>query len=75
VSQVGFAAAPLQPLTLQPLQLLLEPGPGALRPHIEAALAAHGRPLRWAVTAVLTTAEGKTALQIEAVVTNGVVGV
>ena len=74
MSKVGIATLPLQPLTLQSLQLELAPRPGALRPQIVAALAAHGRPLRWAVTAVTTTAAGETVLQIEAVVINGVVG-
>jgi len=35
-----------------PLLLDLERRPGPLRPQVLAALAAHGRPLRWAITAV-----------------------
>lgn len=39
-------------LRLNPLELRLQRRPGPLLPQIEAALAAHGRVLRWAVTAV-----------------------
>ncbi|MCP9888302.1 hypothetical protein KBY96_10235 [Cyanobium sp. ATX 6A2] len=48
---------------LRPLALQLRRGPGALRPQIHALLAAHGEPLRWAITA----AEGDV-LFLEAVV-------
>jgi len=53
---------------LVPLLLQLERRPGALRPQILEALAAHGRPLRWAITAVDSGSDGATQLQIEAVV-------
>ncbi|EDY38980.1 hypothetical protein CPCC7001_1859 [Cyanobium sp. PCC 7001] len=39
-------------LRLRPLLLRLRRQPGALRPQVLAALEAHGRPLRWAITAV-----------------------
>ena len=48
---LGLASLTLQPLTLE---LRLEPerqGTSALRPAILAALSAHGRPLRRAITA------------------------
>ena len=38
-------------LELQPLLLQLQPEPGPLTPQILGALRAHGRPLRWAITA------------------------
>lgn len=44
--------------------LQLERQPGPLRAQIEAALAGHGQPLRWAITAVPQPGQ----LQIEAVV-------
>jgi len=51
-------------LSLQCVQLQLErPTAGPLRPAVVAAVAAHGSPLRWAITA----ASG-TQLRIEAVV-------
>ena len=50
-------------MRLEPLALRLCRRPGPLRPQIEDALAAHGRALRWAITAV----EG-TELVLEAVV-------
>ena len=53
--------------SLCPLELRLQRRPGLLLPQIEAALAAHGRPLRWAVTAV-ETHDDQTELLIEAVV-------
>ena len=56
-------------LELLPLQLRLERHPGALLPQIEAALAGHGRPLRWAITAVEPGTAGRPpVLMIEAVV-------
>jgi hypothetical protein len=48
---------------LKPLLITLERGPGPLRPQVLAALAAHGRPLRWAITAV----EPERGLRIEAI--------
>ncbi len=53
----AFALAPLQ------LQIRREPGP--LLPQIHRALVAHGRPLRWAITAVDSAA---ATLTLEAVV-------
>jgi len=61
---------------LVPLLLQLERRPGPLRPQILAALAAHGRPLRWAITAAAADnpaeipPDGTSVmrLQIEAVV-------
>jgi hypothetical protein len=55
---------------LNPLELRLQRRTGPLLPQIEAALAPHGRVLRWAVTAVETPMD-KTEpaeLLIEAVV-------
>lgn len=51
-------------LALSPVLLQLQRQPGPLLPQIQAALAAHGQPLRWAITAVPEPG----ALQIEAVV-------
>ena len=59
-----------------PLRLTLQRQPGPLLPQIEAALARHGQPLRWAITAVELAAAGSVGaapvpaavLQIEAVV-------
>jgi hypothetical protein len=50
-------------LQLRPVQLQLLPAPGPLRSRVQAALAVHGRPLRWAITAA-----GPEGLAIEAVV-------
>ena len=55
-------------LELQPLLLQLERGPGALTPQILGAIAAHGRPLRWAITAAEPLPHGGARLQIEAVI-------
>ncbi|MBM5788339.1 MAG: hypothetical protein FJ071_00870 [Cyanobacteria bacterium M_DeepCast_200m_mx_001] len=55
-------------LELQPLLLQLERGPGPLTPQVLAALAAHGRPLRWAITAAERRPQGGARLQIEAVI-------
>jgi hypothetical protein len=62
-------------MKLVPLELRLSRRPGSLRTQIESALASHGRPLRWAITAV----EGQPGLQaqllcIEAVVIASVAG-
>ncbi|MFM7675559.1 MAG: hypothetical protein ACKO5F_08215 [Synechococcus sp.] len=51
--------------TLAPLQLQLRREPGPLLPQIDRALAAHGCPLRWAVTAVDPATQ---TLTLEAVV-------
>jgi hypothetical protein len=53
---------------LRPLLLQLERQSGSLRSQIEAAVAAHGTPLRWAITAVQQRADQPALLQIEAVV-------
>ncbi len=67
-------------MRLVPLLLQLERRPGPLRPQILEALAAHGRPLRWAITAATPDNPSETPpqtppdstavtrLQIEAVV-------
>ena len=57
---------------LQPVTLRLQRAPGPLTPQIERALAIHGDPLRWAITAV-EPGEGQllltgSVLLIEAVV-------
>ena len=60
-----------QPIDLQPVELELRRQPGPLLTQIQAALAAHGRPLRWAITAVEPNPAGGAAgslLRIEAVV-------
>lgn len=48
--------------------LQLERAPGPLRPQIQAALRAHGEPLRWAITAVQPRPAAPALLQIEAIV-------
>ena len=53
---------------LRPVLLQQERRTGSLRSQIEAALAAHGTPLRWAITAVQQRADQPALLQIEAVV-------
>jgi hypothetical protein len=53
---------------LRPVLLQLERRPGALRAQVESALLRHGQPLRWAITDVDLSAEGRSLLQIEAVV-------
>ena len=53
---------------LRPLLLQLERQSGSLRGQIEAAVAAHGTHLRWAITAVQQRADQPALLQIEAVV-------
>jgi hypothetical protein len=63
----------LQPtdFQLQPVELELRRQPGPLLAQIQAALAAHGRPLRWAITTVEPNPAGGAAgslLRIEAVV-------
>lgn len=40
-------------MILEPVVLQLQRRPGPLLPQIQAALAAHGEPLRWAITAVM----------------------
>ncbi|MEB3263785.1 MAG: hypothetical protein VKJ66_05360 [Synechococcus sp.] len=60
------AAEPFpQAFTLAPLQLQLRRQPGPLLPQIHRALTAHGRPLRWAITAVDPASQ---TLTLEAVV-------
>ncbi len=58
---------------LLPVLLQLERQPGSLREQVEAAVGAHGTPLRWAITAVEHRPEQPPLLQIEAVVLNGAV--
>ena len=53
---------------LRPLLLQLERQSGSLRGQIEAAVAAHGTPLRWAITAVKQRPDQPPLLQIEAAV-------
>ncbi len=53
---------------LRPVLLQMEPRPGSLRAQVETALLCHGQPLRWAITAVDQSAEGRSLLQVEAVV-------
>jgi hypothetical protein len=53
---------------LLPLLLQLERQPGSLREQVQAAVGAHGTPLRWAITAVVHRPEQPPMLQIEAVV-------
>ena len=55
-------------MRLVPLLLQLERRPGALRPQVLEALAAHGRPLRWAITEAAADSTGVVRLQVEAVV-------
>ena len=57
---------------LLPLLLQLERQPGSLREQVEAAVGAHGTPLRWAITAVQHRPEQPSLIQIEAVVLSGV---
>ncbi len=56
---------------LLPLLLQLERQPGSLREQVEAAVCAHGTPLRWAITGVERRPEQPPMLQIEAVVLSG----
>jgi hypothetical protein len=61
----------LQSINLQPVELELRREPGPLLAQIQAALAAHGSPLRWAITAVEPNPAGGAVgslLRIEAVV-------
>jgi hypothetical protein len=53
---------------LRPLLLELERQSGSLRAQIEAAVAVHGIPLRWAITGVHQRPDQPSLLQIEAVV-------
>jgi hypothetical protein len=65
-SEAGCAAEAC-PVKLQPLALRLTRRPGPLLAQIEAALRLHGRPLRWAITAVEPGERGAELL-LEAVV-------
>ena len=56
---------------LRPLLLQLERQSGSLRSQIQASVAAHGTPLRWAITAVEQRPDQPALLQIEAVVHSG----
>ena len=53
---------------LLPVLLQLQRQPGSLREQLEAAVGAHGTPLRWAITAVDHRPVQPPMLQIEAVV-------
>jgi hypothetical protein len=55
---------------LELLELQLQRREGPLVPQIQAALAGHGEPLRWAITAVHQGPSG-ASLQIEAVMVQG----
>ncbi len=59
------SAEPVSPssLELRSVELQLQRSPGPLLPQVLAALAMHGRPLRWAITGVCGD-----ALDLEAVV-------
>ena len=48
--------------TLQPVCLRVSRAAGPLLPQIEAALALHGQPLRWAITAVEPPADPTAGL-------------
>ncbi|MYI72627.1 MAG: hypothetical protein F4099_09075 [Synechococcus sp. SB0673_bin_10] len=63
---VGDATVRLQRVSLE---LMLEPGP-LLEP-IEEALAQHGAPLRWAITACTALPGGQRWIRLEAVVLHG----
>jgi hypothetical protein len=52
---------------LEPLELRLLRQGGPLLDQVRQALAAHGRPLRWAITVVEPSSEG-SVLVVEAVV-------
>ena len=54
-------------MRLEPLELRLLRQGGPLLDQVRQALAAHGRPLRWAITAVDPSSEGPVRV-IEAVV-------
>jgi hypothetical protein len=54
-------------MRLEPLELRLLRQGGPLLDQVRQALAAHGRPLRWAITAVEPSPEG-SVLVVEAVV-------
>ncbi|MCP9916859.1 hypothetical protein [Cyanobium sp. ATX 6F1] len=55
-------------MTLESLELWFELAPGLLRPQVLAALAPHGEPLRWALTAVEVEVDGARRARLEAVV-------
>ncbi|MCP9771316.1 hypothetical protein KBY66_01525 [Synechococcus sp. Tobar12-5m-g] len=64
-------------MRLEALEFWLEAGPGPLLPEVLAALAAHGEPLRWAITAAESIGDGaaesgggagRSRLRLEAVV-------
>ncbi|WP_254938764.1 hypothetical protein [Cyanobium sp. Morenito 9A2] len=55
-------------MRLKPLELWVELGPGPLRSQVLAALAPHGEPLRWALTAVESRGDGGRRVRLEAVV-------
>ena len=65
-------------MRLEALEFWMEAGPGPLLPEVLVALAAHGEPLRWAITAAEPIldgpawpgggAPGRRRLRLEAVV-------
>lgn len=63
VMDMGYSTPRLQRVSLE---LILEPGP-LLEP-IEKALAQHGTPLRWAITACTALPEGQRWIRLEAMV-------
>jgi len=64
----GIGGAPVR-LQRVSLELILEPGP-LLEP-IEKALAQHGAPLRWAITACTALPQGQRWIRLEAMVLHG----
>ncbi len=54
-------------MRLEPFQLWFDATPGPLRPQVLAALAGHGQPLRWAITAALPAPQAGRRLRIEAI--------
>ena len=58
-------------LKLRSVSLELPVAPGPLLGPIQAALASHGEPLRWAITGCRMSASGERQLRIEAVVITG----
>jgi hypothetical protein len=71
VQSIDLQSIDLQSIDLRPVEFELRRQPGPLLAQIQAALAAHGRPLRWAITAVEPNPAGGAAgslLRIEALV-------
>ncbi len=71
LQSIDVQSIDLQSIDLRPVEFGLRRQPGPLLAQIQAALAAHGRPLRWAITAVEPNPAGGAAgslLRIEALV-------